>query len=310
MSAVMTREKGSSLVDFVSDYTVIDIETTGFDPRYDEIIEISAIRYRDDAEVDSFQALVRPYKIISEFITEKTGITNDMVRSASEISSVLPGFLDFIQDDILIGHNVHFDINFLYDVSLRCLSHKLQNDFIDTLRISRRLLRDLPNHQLDTLMKHFCIDARQFHRSMGDCGAAAGCYQGMKAYISDNAIDTKVLFSANTKKKRGVRASDIQTQVDEFDIDHPIYGRVCVFTGALEKMIRKEAMQLVIDLGGVNGDNVTSKTNYLILGNNDYCSSIKDGKSRKQKKAEQLILEGQDLRIISENVFYDLVEME
>jgi len=61
-------------------------------------------------------------------------------------------------------------------------------------------------------------------------------------------------------------------------------------------------------LGGINGDGVTSKTNYLILGNNDYCSNIKDGKSNKQKKAEELILKGQELQIISENVFYDLLE--
>ena len=66
-------------------------------------------------------------------------------------------------------------------------------------------------------------------------------------------------------------------------------------------------MQLVADLGGVNEDRVTKKTDYLILGNNDFCSSIKDGKSSKQKKAEELILNGAPLEILSENVFYDLV---
>ena len=59
--------------------------------------------------------------------------------------------------------------------------------------------------------------------------------------------------------------------------------------------------------GGSVGDNVTKKTNYLILGNNDFCQSIKDGKSNKQKKAEDLILKGHDIEILSENVFYDLV---
>jgi DNA polymerase-3 subunit epsilon len=72
-------------------------------------------------------------------------------------------------------------------------------------------------------------------------------------------------------------------------------------------MTRKEAMQLVVDLGGICGDSVTKKTNYLILGNNDFCTSIKDGKSAKQKKAESLALSGNDIKIISENVFYDLV---
>ena len=73
-------------------------------------------------------------------------------------------------------------------------------------------------------------------------------------------------------------------------------------------MVRKEAMQKVVNLGGLVGDSVTKKTNYLILGNNDYCKSIKDGKSSKQKKAEELKLKGYDIEVISENVFYDMLE--
>lgn len=73
-------------------------------------------------------------------------------------------------------------------------------------------------------------------------------------------------------------------------------------------MARKDAMQVVVDLGGINGDSVTAKTNFLILGNNDYCSLIKDGKSNKQKKAEELRLKGVDIEIITENVFYDMIE--
>lgn len=100
-----------------------------------------------------------------------------------------------------------------------------------------------------------------------------------------------------------LHAKDITATTDNFDISHPLYGKLCVFTGTLEKMQRKDAMQLVVNLGGQCGDNVTAKTNYLILGNNDFCSLIKDGKSNKQKKAESLILKGKDIQILSENVF-------
>lgn len=75
----------------------------------------------------------------------------------------------------------------------------------------------------------------------------------------------------------------------------------------LEYLIRKEAMQIIADIGGINADNVTKKTNYLILGNFDYNSNVKDNKSAKLKKAEKYILQGQDLEILSENVFYDLI---
>ena len=102
-------------------------------------------------------------------------------------------------------------------------------------------------------------------------------------------------------------AKDIVTEKTDFDETHPLFGKTCVFTGTLEKMARKDAMQIVVDLGGLVGNSVTKKTNYLILGNNDYCSSIKGGKSSKQKKAESLKLAGNDIEIISENVFYDMI---
>ena len=106
-----------------------------------------------------------------------------------------------------------------------------------------------------------------------------------------------------------VRSKDISTENTEFDETHPLYGKLCVFTGTLEQMKRKEAMQRVGDLSGSVADSVSKKTNYLILGNNDYCPLIKDPdkKSSKQKKAEKLKLAGNDIEIISENVFYDML---
>ena len=73
-------------------------------------------------------------------------------------------------------------------------------------------------------------------------------------------------------------------------------------------MTRKEAMQTVVNHGGINSANITKKTNYLVLGNNDYYTQIKDGKSNKQKKAESLKLQNCDIDIITENVFYDMLE--
>ncbi len=302
------REKGKSLVSVLDDYISIDIETTGFDPLFDEIIEIGAVRYKGQIEVDFFQSLIKPQEKIPDFITIKTGITNDMVKDSPRIESVLPDFIDFIGGDVLLGHNVNFDINFLYDECLQHLGHKLQNNFVDTLRLSRRLFRDFENHRLDTLLNKFSLSARTLHRSLGDCRATADCYAYIKSYIIDNLIDISPLTSRNYSKNY-LKAADIKAENDDFDEDHLLYGRVCVFTGALDKMVRKDAMQIVANLGGINGDGVTAKTNFLILGNNDYCSSIKDGKSSKQKKAEQLILKGQDLQIISENVFYDMVDL-
>ena len=100
-------------------------------------------------------------------------------------------------------------------------------------------------------------------------------------------------------------AKDISSSKTDFDENHPLFDKICVFTGTLDKLLRKDAMQIVVDLGGKCADNVTKKTNYLILGATDYRK--RDDKSNKQKKAEQFQLSGLDIETISENVFYDMV---
>ena len=121
--------------------------------------------------------------------------------------------------------------------------------------------------------------------------------------MEENSITIESLLPT----KNGFSAKDIQASTNNFDETTPVYEKVFVFTGTLERMTRKEAMQLVVDHGGLCGDGVNKKTNFLVLGNNDYCTTIKDGKSTKQKKAEQLKLTGCDIEIISENVFYDMI---
>lgn len=109
-AAVETRQrdsKGKSLLNFPSDYVVIDIETTGLDPLYDEIIEVSAVRYIDNVMSDRYVSLVKPENPISDFIANLTGITNDMVSNSQPIETVLPQFLDFVGSNPLVGHNIH-----------------------------------------------------------------------------------------------------------------------------------------------------------------------------------------------------------
>lgn len=318
-------KKGNSVIDIVKDYCVIDIETTGLDSRFDEIIEISALKIRNNKVVDKYTNLVKPrkgfyanddeidfciedgekIKYVDEFITNLTGITNQMLGDALDISEVLPSFNEFIGNDILIGHNINFDINFLYDNNMDYLQQPLTNNFIDTLRIARKVLPELRHHRLDDLVEYFNKEMRVEHRALNDCVLTNEIYNELATLVL-----TKYETIESFKKKSSahtVRAKEIVAQTTEFDEEHPIYGKVCVFTGTLEKMLRKDAMQIVTNLGGICGDNVTSQTNYLILGNNDYCRNIKDGKSNKQKKAEKLKMQGQDIEIISENVFYDII---
>lgn len=299
-------KKGNSLLVATENFTAIDIETTGVSVLFDHIIEISAIRFRGGKAVDKFDSLVNPECELDEFIVQLTGITDDMVATAPKIENVLSGFLEFIGNDVLVGHNINFDINFIYDECENCGIDVICNNYIDTMRLSRRINKEYPNHKLDTLIWMMGLPGRSLHRALGDCELTAACYLKM--------IDDREAFNAATasvnKTYSYIKAKDLVADEKKVDTDSPLYGQVCVFTGVLDSMTRREAMQLVTDIGGICGDNVTNRTNLLILGNNDYCKSIKDGKSSKQKKAEQLILDGADLKIIPETVFLDMVEKD
>lgn len=301
--------KGKSLIALPSDFTVIDVETTGVSPEWDEIIEIAALKCRDYKVVSEYSSFVKPKFPVDEFITELTGITNDMLASAHSINEVLPDFIAFVGNDIVVAHNANFDVNFIYDNCISSMESSFDNDFVDTMRLSRRIHQDMAHHRLVDLCGKYGVINSSAHRSLSDCYACYECYLKIRDEIETNfsSIDDIMPKPKHRYNRTYLHAADIVPTSFEQDEDSPFYGKVCVFTGALERMVRREAMQIIVNIGGIVNDNVTKKTNYLILGNNDYCSSIKDGKSSKQKKAEKLKLSGQDIEIIPENVFYDML---
>lgn len=403
----MRDQKGYKLSDIFDSYTVIDIETTGLDPSKDYIIEVGAIRVRDGIITETYSSLINPGVLIPDYIVQLTGVTNQMLSNAPDLLTVMTAFRDFVKDDVILGHNVSFDINFIYDNFISCFNEPFSNNYIDTLHISRKLYPHLVNHKLSTLIDFHKIEQSTFHRALNDCESTHKVYclmkndfgkpsaheqelldashadhnpfegsrivvkgtsqmysfafmkalaskydaklsnvfyrsckyiilagimqkrykEGKESYIFDYAEELKKqglieiileddfynmlgvpLPERATRSSSKLSAKDIVAETDDFDETHPIYGKTFVFTGTLEKMQRKEAMQLVVNHGGMCGDNVNAKTNYLVLGNNAYCPTIKDGKSTKQKKAESMKLAGADIEIISENVFYDMLD--
>lgn len=295
------RNKGKSLLDFPDEYVVIDIETTGLSPEFDEIIEVCGLRVLNSKIVDKYCTLVKPRSEIPGFIERLTGITNDMVQNAPSIETVLLEFINFIGTSTLVAHNSHFDINFLYDYYLGISNLEFKNDFVDVLRISRKVYPELINHRLATLAAHLGTPYDHGHRALEDCLICNEVFLACKKHALERKLDIK----HNHKHK--LDPESILPETTKFDTGHPLFGKVCVFTGTLDKFIRKDAMQVVVNLGGSCKDNVTKHTNYLIMGAQDY-SKFSDGeKSNKTKKAEQLILAGHDLAIITEDVFYDII---
>lgn len=249
-------EKGKSIIDFPSDHCVLDIETTGLSPDYDEIIEVGAIKYSDEREVGRFQSLIQPpmqyrfdghehrYMYVDPYITELTGITNEMLEAAPKADEVIPKYAEFIGQTTIVGYNVNFDINFLYDNFLRILRKPLSNDFVDIMRMARKLYPDMPHHRLVDMTERFGIVNTHAHRSLFDCEATEAClmhfyddalqqYGSIEDFITSYKRKTHGHHSPDYK---ALRAADIEGDVSRQDPDNPLYGRYCVFTGKLEKL--------------------------------------------------------------------------
>lgn len=305
--AVKRREKGKSIISFPDNYIMIDIETTGLSPDWDSIIEVAAVKIDNGEIIDEYSSFVEYNDELPEFITDLTGITSEMLIGAPSPQIVMKELSDFIGNDIIIGYNVNFDINFLYDYFEKHLNLKLNNDYVDCMRIARKLYPEKKHHRLKDMVSLFDINVDTEHRALDDCRTTKLVYDNLQNVIASKYKDIKQFIKLFSQTSKWVNAKEITTTKTRFDETHPLYGKKCVFTGALEKMKRQEAMQLVVDFGGEVQNNVTKETNYLVLGNNDYCTSIKGGKSNKQKKAEELLIKGQDISIIPENVFYDMI---
>lgn len=162
------NKKGKNITNFIDDYVLVDIETTGLSPIYDDIIEIGAIKVKNNQMIDSYNQLIKIDRNLPEMITELTGITDEMLKTGKLPQVVLEEFVEFVKDDVIIGHNVNFDLGFLQNKSKKYLGYNLSNDYIDTLFLARKLVPNSINHKLGTLAKLFNISYEGAHRGLKD----------------------------------------------------------------------------------------------------------------------------------------------
>jgi DNA polymerase III subunit epsilon len=163
---------GAALVDVT--FVVVDLETTGGSHANDAITEIGALKLRGGECLGRFETLVNPGVPIPPLITVLTGITETMLVPAPAIGEVLPAFLEFARDAVIVGHNIRFDISFL-DAALVAHGYaRLTNRRVDTIGLARRLARDeVPNLRLSTLAAYFRTSVEPVHRAYADAAATA-----------------------------------------------------------------------------------------------------------------------------------------
>lgn len=155
-------------IENISNFIVLDVETTGLNCRSNSIIEISAIKFLDSKPVECFSTLINPNTHISAEITSITGITEDMIKDAPYFYQILPDVNKFIGNYNIVGHNLEFDLKFLYVNGVDLFSTKRK--FYDTLDLAHKSIKksDIYNYKLDTIADFFNIHRTNSHRSKSD----------------------------------------------------------------------------------------------------------------------------------------------
>ncbi|MFB0918078.1 MAG: PolC-type DNA polymerase III, partial [Clostridiaceae bacterium] len=159
-------------LDFKGDFVVFDLETTGFSHVNDRIIEIGAVRISNGIVKDRYSSFVDPGVRLPAKIVELTNITDSMLYGQRKINEVLPEFLEFVGDTVLVAHNANFDMGFIR-TKAKDMGLEFNNPQIDTVSMARYLYPELKRHRLDSIAKHLNIFMGSHHRAVDDAETTA-----------------------------------------------------------------------------------------------------------------------------------------
>ena len=169
LKTVVTNSKNQSLDD---DYVVFDIETTGFSPLYNKIIEIGAVKVSKGEIVDKFSTFVNPEEPIPYRIEQLTSINDGMVIDAPAIDKILPEFLKFCEGAVMVAHNADFDMSFIISEGKK-LGIERDYTIVDTVALARMLLPHISKYKLDNVAKALNVSLENHHRAVDDAGCTA-----------------------------------------------------------------------------------------------------------------------------------------
>ena len=186
LKEIVTGDKGQSLNET---YVVFDIETTGFSPVNNRIIEIGAVKVKEGQILDRYSTFVNPGVPIPYEIEKLTSITDAMVEDAPGIEEVLPQFLAFCEDCVMVAHNAAFDMGFITENAAR-QGLPLDATSVDTMVISRVLLPHQNKHTLDALCKVFDISLENHHRAVDDAEATAHIFLKFLSMLKEEGVTT------------------------------------------------------------------------------------------------------------------------
>lgn len=186
---VVLNENGKSTLD--DTYVVFDLETTGFSSKNDKIIEIGAVKIKKGLVVDRFSEFVNPEMRIPYNITELTSITDEMVENAETIEKILPKFLEFCKDSVIVAHNAGFDVGFIKK-NARDIGEEFNYPVLDTVPLARYLYPELKKVKLNIVAKHLGVSLENHHRAVDDAKCTGDillkCFEKIKEEKNINTL--------------------------------------------------------------------------------------------------------------------------
>ena len=172
-----------------SEYVVFDIETTGLSKKHNKIIEIGAVKVKDGEVVDTFSEFINPGVPIPYQIEQLTSINDDMVKDAPMFDVIVPRFVEFCGDDIVVAHNASFDTGFVR-MNAEELGLKFDNTVLDTMTLSHILLPELGKFTLDRVCKELKVVNAHHHRAIDDAEATAKVFFKLLDMLKERDVKT------------------------------------------------------------------------------------------------------------------------
>lgn len=312
----------------IFDFIAIDFETAN--NNNDSACSLGIACVSDNQIIEEKYYLIQP----SDMKFDKKNIsinkiTSDDVKNAplfSELWNKIKHYFD--GNTIIVAHNAVFDMSVLKNCLIKYDLEIPDFNYVCSIPISNRVCGSKLSASLEARTQYFGISIGNHHNSLDDAKACANlviaCLKSKKRksltsycnmYKSISIKNFKDLNPLKQLKKEHrhfdkIILSEIKPDVDFIDNHNKLYGKNIVFTGELETMPRKEAMQKVVNLGAILKSSVSSKTNYLIVGIQDKTLVGADGMSSKEEKAYKLIDQGYGINILNGTDFLKLIELD
>lgn len=271
----------------ITDYIVLDVETTGFSSKTNQIIEVGMVKVSNGNVVDEYSSLVAHDDPLSPSIKRLTGLSDEDFLGAPAFGDIAADLVKFIGKSVVVGHNVTFDLGFIETALSAC---RLYTGFsyLDTLQLSRRMFPDLPNHKLDTLKISLSLYDGPSHRALDD----AKCTQSLFQCICDLLKDTPYVDAIDA----------CCTPIDNYaftPLDKPLDGKTFSLVGTYTfpySALRK----LIPASGGKIAPVLNNDVDYLVCGYIDELSDPDNKYEVIMEKAERLKADGAKLQLINE----------